>query len=384
MNKLQKALALALSPFVMTSLAPAEKFWIPAEKFSDHSSRAIEGELIRDPERNNQQVYLLESGDQVRIQLGVSSNLESFLNQHPLIEVCAYVANENPNDANRIRATHYDPKKNEGHDLQGSNYRLLCSEIASIDSNNILAAGVKVVQPSEGAVKVRGISIRGHSTTMTDPMPAPEEEGSGPISVEDYEYSRAVGYLWGDGNISTDGDYLTFRKANWAIPKHFGSVATAAFGPLDSNNTKYRVQVPGFNPQDFLDIGPDNVRDPRAFLTSVLEGEGAVQVGRLMDDPLFERCAYLKKLVDDLNPQCNANTCVDSRCDVPNCAFIANGSSRGQAYTSNRNCGVYLSGQIADWQEMLDSEDFHFMSCNRVPGGECQTSQPGSRPDYAE
>ena len=208
-----------------------------------------------------------------------------------------------------------------------------------------------------------------------------------PWRLENYEYSRALGYLWGDGGVSTDSNSLFFPKNNFSVSRHFASVAMSYFGnalSVNSQGSRYNVQLDGTTPARFLAEGLrlSDIPDKPAFLTSVVETEGAVLVGRIADDPTLERCAFIKTLVDDLNPQCAANTCTDASCRTPNCAFIASNQKRGIPHQSGRSCGVYLSGSASDWRSLFSGDDYHFVKTDRTPGGEPRQHDPDSRPSY--
>lgn len=361
--------------------ASAQSFWIPAEKFDKHTDRAMEGALIVD-DATNKQVYLLVDGQQVRIKIGFDDNLMRFLDEHPVFKVCALTANYDSGVTNTVRSKHPDHTNSEEYSLRAENYTTLCSEPASINADNLQTAGLKVISPSQGVVKLRGVSFRG-------------AEGQGVTGesskLDDYEYSRALGYLWSDGGITSDGDFLFFRKENTSISRHFGSVAESFFGDALTENfqgNRYKLKLDGVTPAEFLAEGVNlsDIPDARAFLTSVVEAEGAVRVGRLTDDPSRERCGYLKVLVDDLNPQCDANTCTGSSCNVPNCAFIAHGTKRGirDRPGVNSHCGVYLSGNASDWRALFSNDDYHFVKTDRTPGGEPIKHDPSSRPAYTQ
>jgi len=361
-----------------TGTASAQSFWIPAEKFYEHTNRAIEGAIVVD-DSTNRHVNLLVDGQQVRIKIGFNDNLKRYLDEHPVFQVCAYLANYDSDVSNTVRTKHPNPVANQDYSLRMGYYTNLCSQTSNY-VDNVHFAGLKVISPSQGVVKVRGLSFR----AINNSEPTMET-----TSLKDYEYSRALGYLWGDGSISTDGDYLTFLKRNTSISNHFGSVAEAFFGNAlteNSQGTRYKLQLDGITPANFLanGINLSDIPDKRAFLTSVIETEGAVLVGRLTDDPNRQRCAYIKTLVDDLNPQCSANTCTNSSCQTPNCAFIANGRKRGQPDRpgNGSNCAAYLSGNTSDWRALFSSDNFHFVKTDRTPGGEPTKYDTDSRPAY--
>lgn len=353
--------------------ANAENYWIPAEKFEDHTNSALEGSIVEDPNFGNKKTLILEDDAQVRIIIGVDQDLKDFVTVNPDFKVCAFVANAEGGQTNTVRSKHNDPTKSQDHVLENERYRMVCSQIAPINYGNLLSSGVKVLSSSQGSVKVRGISIR----------PASVEENSDSPSLADYDLSRALGYLWGDGAITNDGEALRFRRNDFSVPTHFGLVAEAAFGDalkIVNNGNLYKLQLEDQRPQEFLAEGPGFIPDPRAFLTSVIESEGAVLSGRITDDPNPDRCAFLKALVDDLNPQCATITCTYNNCTVPNCAFIANGKKRGQPARPGGFCGVYLSGTASDWAEMLNTDAYHFVKCDRTPGGVCTQHPKESRP----
>jgi len=204
--------------------------------------------------------------------------------------------------------------------------------------------------------------------------------------LKHYEYSRALGYLWGDGGLATDGS-LYFRKATSGISKHYASTAGSYFGDaLETRGSKYYIDLPGIDSEDFLTNGPawSSIKDKPAFVTSVIETEGAVLVGRIADDPKLKRCKFIRNFVNSLSSDCSWNTCSGPSCDVPNCAFIAHAKYRGRAHQEGKNCGVYLSGNSSDWQDLFKTDDFWFVQTGRVPGGEPPKRNPSSRPYYTD
>jgi len=230
----------------------------------------------------------------------------------------------------------------------------------------------------------RGTESRPFYTNSSDVPDEPDSGSEG--SLEDYEYSRSLGYLWGDGGLADNGG-LFFRKHTSGVSRHFASTAESYFGDLlKVISGKYNIKLPGINSKDFLDNGPQpsTIKDKRAFLTSVIETEGAVLVGRIADDPKLSRCEYIRDVVNDINPSCTNSTCSGPNCNVPNCAFIAHGSSRGTPHRVGRNCGVYLSGKFDDWGDMLQTNEFWFVQTGRVPGGEPTQRNASSRPSYTE
>lgn len=372
-------LAASATASFVSPAASAENFWIPAEKFSNYSTREFEGELERDPDFDYKFALMLEDGEQVRIQLRADEELADYIEAHPDFELCALVANNSENSTN-IRVKHFDNQRSSDYSVASDHYRFHCSETAPINAGNVLSAGVKVIDSNNSKIKVRGVSFR--STEQDEPETLRN-------ALADYELSRALGYLWGDGGATTDGRFLTFRKTNFSVSKHFNSVATAAFGELATASGKYRVSLEEVSPQEFLERGPEEIADPAAFLTSVIETEGAVLVGRLADDPLRERCNYLKNLVNNMTQACRAEPCTDHQCEIPNCAFIARGNSRNQPDNGFANCGVYLSGEREDWKNLFSSDNYHFVKCDRTPGtqadgSDCTEAVAGSRPSYTE
>ena len=374
---------LALLAILLMIAAPvhAQFFWIPAESFAEHTDIALEGAPDID-DVTGMPIQLLGNGQQVRIQIGLNDDLRQYLLENRVFQVCALVANYSSGETNAVRTRHPDPLITRTHILNTDGYRTVCSEFAPIDTSNFQTAGVRVFPPSPGVVKVRGVSFRGVNTSGT---------ASDPALLRNYEYSRALGYIWGDGSITSDGNSLFFPRRNTRTSNHFGSVAEAFFGDALTQNqqgTRYVLQVNGIMPEEFLTqgISLSDIPDKRAFLTSVVETEGAVLVGRLADDPNRNRCAFIKTLVDNLNPQCDANTCTDGKCETPNCAFIAHGRLRGVADRPgiNSNCGVYLSGEASDWRSLFISDDFHFVKTDRTPGGEPTRHEPESRPAYTQ
>lgn len=363
--------------FLLANPAMAQTFWIPAENFAGHTDVALEGTPDVD-DVTGQPVQLLGNGQQVRIQIGLNNNLRQYLLEHTVFQVCALVANYGSNVTNEVRSRHPDPLKTRTHVLDSDDYKTVCSEYAPIDTANFQTAGVRVFPPSPGVVKVRGVSFRGINAIVNAPNSA---------RLAGYEYSRALGYLWGDGGVSSEGNSLYFRKTTSSVSRHFASVAESYFGNAfreTSQGTRYLVELDGTRPEEFLAEGMrlSDIPDKKAFLTSVVETEGAVLVGRLADDPNLMRCTFLKALVDNLNPQCSANTCTDGSCSTPNCAFVANGRSRGTPYQSGRNCGVYLSGSSSNWKSLFGGSDYHFVKTDRTPGGAPKQNSPDSRPAY--
>lgn len=358
--------------FLIALPASAQNFWIPAEKFNQHSDTALEGSLVVD-EITGKQAYLLGVDDQIRIKVRLDGDLRQYIEKQPDFQVCSYVANYGTGVTNTVRARHPAPLNTKSHTLTSDSYSIVCSERGPIDENNILTGGLRVFSPSEGLVKIRGVLIRGT-----------EREGS------DYEYSRALGYLWGDGGITTDGKSLFYPKANTNTSNHFRSVAKAAFGSSLSQNpqgTRYVVDLDGKQPSSFSTDGlrVSDIPDKRAFFTSVVENEGAVLVARITDDRSRDRCGFIKDLVNDLNPRCSTNTCTDSSCATPNCAFIAHGKYRYKPDNPgvNTHCGVYLSGDDSDWRALFRGNNYHFVKTDRTPGGEPTQHHPESRPAYS-
>jgi len=181
----------------------AQNHWIPAEKFEDHTNSTLEGSLVNDPNFDNRPTLILENNNaQVRIIIGIDQELEEFVNINPEFEVCAFVANAEDGQSNTVRAKHNDPRKSQDHVLEDERYRMVCSEIAPINYDNLLSSGLKVISPSEGSVKVRGISIR----------PIRIVENDTP-SLADHELSRSLGYLWGDGGTTSNGEEVFFRRS---------------------------------------------------------------------------------------------------------------------------------------------------------------------------
>ncbi len=372
--------------FFIAGSASAQNYWIPAERFSQHTDRALEGALAVD-EGIGKQVNLLVDGQQVRIKIGLDSSLMRYLEEYSVFEVCALLANYDNGVTNTIRSKHPNPTGNRTHSLRANGFRTLCTEQTSINAGNLQLAGVKVLSPSQSVVKVRGISFRGISGRDEEPVISTGDSSR----LGDYEYSRTLGYLWGDGRVSSDGGFLYFLKRNTSISNHFGSVAESYFGNAlteNSQGTRYRLTLDGIGSEAFLAEGIrlSNIPDKRAFLTSVIETEGAVIVGRVTDDPSYDRCLYIKTLVDGLNPRCAANTCTDNNCSTPNCAFIARGNKRGTPYRPGvtSHCGVYLSGSASDWRSLFGNDNYHFVKTDRTPGGEPTKYLPSSRPSYTQ
>lgn len=365
--------------FLTAVPAYAQNFWIPAEEFGEHNNVALEGTPVVD-DVTGKQAYLLRNGEQVRIKVGIDNDLARYLEERPVFEVCTLVANYDTGVDNTVLSKHPDHENTEEHTLSNDDYMFLCSEQGLINEDKVLTSGLKVISPSQGLVKVRGVSIRGIRST--------QDEGD---ALANYEYSRALGYLWGDGGISYTGDSLYYPKNDYETSTHFGSVAQAFFGSgltVNAQDTRYLVNVDGITPARFLakGISLSDIPDKRAFLTSVVETEGAVLVARITDDPNPDRCAYIANLVNDINPQCAANTCTDASCTTPNCAFIAHAKYRGKPFVPgvNTHCGVYLSGEDRDWRTLFGGSDFHFVKTDRTPGGEPTKHAPTSRPSYTQ
>lgn len=385
----------------MATSASAQNFWIPAEKFTDHFNGTLEGSLSVD-QATGKNVYLLGNAQQASIKIGINDALAKYLRERPNFKVCSWVANYDSGVTTTLLSKHPDFEKSKQHVLRRDSYRVLCSEQGTINEDNVLVGGLKVMPSSQGLVKLRGISIRGipvrRASTRSAPAPArarsvpstrtvaTQSKGS---ALANYEYSRAMGYIWADGGMSSDGNALYFRKDTGVISKHFASVGRSFFGAgltQNAQGSRYLVKPVSVNPAQFLRNGLNlsSIPDKRAFLTSVVEAEGAVLVARVLDDPSRTRCGFIKDLVNDLNPQCAASACTDGSCATPNCAFIAHGKYRGIADNPNKNshCAVYLTGNDSDWRSLFGGDDYHFVKTDRTPGGEPTKYSTTSRPNY--
>ena len=383
-----KLVLLAIS-LLIAAPASAKNFWIPAEKFEEHNNVALEGSPVVD-DVTGKQVYLLRAGEQVRIKIGIDNDLAQYLKGQPNFHVCSLVANYDTGVTNTVLSKHPNPGNTKQHTLSSDGYKVLCSEQGKIDENNVLTSGLKVISPSQGLVKIRGVSVRRISGTRAGGGDAlANTQAGGGDALANYEYSRALGYLWGDGGSTYDDSFLYYPKRNTDTSNHFGSVAGAYFGSRLTKNpqgTRYLLRLSGTTPASFLERGLplSAIPDKHAFLTSVVETEGAVLVARIADDPSLNRCTFIRNLVNDLNPQCSASTCTDGKCATPDCAFIANGKFRGKPYVpgGKANCAVYLSGNDSNWRSMFRSNDFHFVKTDRTPGGEPKKYSSTSRPNY--
>jgi len=204
----------------------------------------------------------------------------------------------------------------------------------------------------------------------------------------DYDYARSLGYLYGDGKI-VDGK-LSFIKKSSGISKHLAYTAGKRFDDkFTSKGNRYFLKssalgVSGLGAQGFLDKGVplNRIKDKRAFITSIIETEGAVRVGRVMDDPSFKRCDYVRDMINSMNSQCSTSKCNGPSCKPANCAFIATGKKRGTPYKRGF-CGVYLSGKASDWKSYFGNKKFWFVSTGRIPGGEQRKRDAKTRPFYA-
>jgi len=372
----------ALSLLIAGS-ANAQNYWIPAQEFGLHTGAAVDGSQVF---KAGREVQLLAAGSRVRIDIGRDAELARFVAENPRFKVCAYVANYDSGATNTVRIEHPDPDASDEYILDGDVLKIICSDKPEVDARNGLSARLKVISPSPSTVQLRGVAFR----PVEYFLPSAAGITANTASLQGYEYSRALGYLWGDGKVSSDGSSLTFYKKDSSVSNHFGSVARAFFGNRlgtgGDNGGKYSLRLDGISPTRFLlrGVNPSDIPDRRAFFSSVIETEGATDVGRLVDDPNRSRCEYMKALVDGLNPRCSANTCTDSSCATPNCAFIANSRSRGTIYRPevNERCGVYLSGNSSDWRALFAGDDYHFVKTDRTPGGEPTRYDPNSRPAY--
>ena len=372
----------ALSLLIAGS-ANAQNYWIPAQEFGIHTGGEVDGSQVF---RADREVQILADGLQVRINIGKDAELAQFVAKNPRFKVCAYVGNYESGATNTVRIDHPDPGASREFTLDSNTLRIICSDTPKVDASNGLSAGLKVISPSPSAVKLRGVAFR----PVKNFVPSDAGIVANTSSLREYEYSRALGYLWGDGKVTADGKSLTFFKRDSSTSNHFGSVAKAYFGDKlgtgGDSGGRYSLSLDGITPTRFLlkGVSLSDIPDRRAFFSSVIETEGGPQVGRLVDDPDRSRCEYIKALVDGLNPRCSSNTCTDSSCATPNCAFIANPRSRGTNYRPevNERCGVYLSGNSSDWRALFAGDDYHFVKTDRTPGGEPTRYGPNSRPAY--
>ena len=297
-----KFVLLALS-FLFAAPATAQNFWIPAETFDQYTNERLEGSLTVDDD-SGKQVQLLGNDQQVRTKTGVNRNLDQFLDENTSFNVCTLLANYDSGVTNTVLVKHHNHTASKRYTLDSTRDTVICSESASIDESDIQSAGIKVVHPSQGTVQVRGVYYR-----VAEASANISSRSNGSSSLGDYEFSRAIGYLWADGGVASDGNSLYFRRNSFSTSQHFGSVAQSYFGnALDDNShdSRYLLELDGISAQRFLADGVplSSVPDKRAFLTSVIESEGSVSVGRVLDDGNLDRCVYLKTLVDGLNPQC--------------------------------------------------------------------------------
>lgn len=359
----------------------AKDFAVTADKFAGHSYLSLDGSSTYDPSIGKM-VRVLGDNHKVNVNIGLNKNLKRHVEQFPAFQVCALFSNYERSTKNNVRLVHPTYSATVDHQYKANGYRVLCSDQETLTPSGSKTGGFKVLSGSQGTVKVRAIIFRG----IEDPDNTEEPDNTS--ALEDYEFSRALGYLWGDGRLSDDG-YLQFLKRNSKVSNHFGSVANAYFGDeLIVKGIRYNLKPNGINTVEFLNNGLDlsDIPDKRAFITSVIETEGAVAVGRLADDPSIKRCNFLRDLVNSINTQCLTNTCTDASCRTPNCAFIAKGNRRGTPYREGvtSHCGVYLSGDSADWRSLFSSDRYHFVKTDRTPGGEPRQNDPDSRPAYTQ
>jgi len=382
----------------MATSANAENFWIPAEKLKYHFDGSMEGSQSVD-QTTGKAVYLLGNGQQVSIKIGINDALSKYLRERPNFKVCARVANYDSGVTTTLLSKHPNFGKSKLNILGKDRYQLLCSERGRINNKKLFVGGLKVMPSSQGLVKLRGISIRGlpirvarlRVLSSSSAPPRSDIPQSTVSALANYESSRAMGYIWADGGVSSDGKSLHFRKDNGILSKHFASLAQSAFGAelkQNAQSNRYVVKPDSVSPAQFLGRGPglSKISDKRAFLTSIVEAEGAVSVARVLDDPSRSRCGFVRDLVNDMNPQCAVSACTDGSCATPNCAFIAHGKYRGipDNPSKNTHCAVYLTGNDTDWRSLFGSAKYHFVKTDRTPGGEPKKHSITSRPNYTK
>lgn len=371
--------------------AQAQNFWIPAERFEEHTNRALEGVHTLDSDFEFREVVILENGEQVRIVLGEDPELEAFIEANPNFQICAFMANETPGQTNTVIVKHKNFPESQRFTLENENYQNRCSNVATLNEDRVLASGMRVLSPSQGAVKLRGVSFRPAEPAEPEALTVEER-------IANYEESRALGYLFADGNreedrnrnVIPDSDILTFQRENsrgrTRLGRHFESVWTAFFGAPEIDGRLFEVTLETGTPQDFLLNGPDRVADPKAFLASIVETEADQENGngKLFDDPNTSRCLYVRDFVNDLNPVCEANTCTGSSCAVDNCAYIQGSNAAG--VPPSGFCNVFLSGNENSWTSFFADPNYNFIQCGRVPGieGMCTVNDTDSRPAFGE
>jgi len=329
-------LLLALS-FLMTAPAAASNFWIPADDFDNYTDVRIGGSPTVD-DRTGKLVQLLGSNQQVRIKVGLNNELRQYLKDITLVQTCAYVANYDSGATNTVLVKHVDANAEKRFALSSTRYQV------GLESSSALA---------------------------------------------NYEFSRALGYIWADGRASADGNSLLYPRTGSNTSRHLGSVAESYFGnalSVNSQGSSYSLKVNGLRPSEFLSKGMrlSDIPDKQAFLTSVIETEGAVRVARIADDGQLSRCNFIADLVNDLNPRCSSDTCTSASCKVPNCAFVADKDKRGIAHKPGKACAAYLSGDANDWRSLFNSKRYHFVKTDRTPGGEPTKNAASSRPSFTK
>ena len=368
-------LLLALS-FLMTAPAAASNFWIPADDFDNYTDVRIGGSPTVD-DRTGKLVQLLGSNQQVRIKVGLNNELRQYLKDITLVQTCAYVANYDSGATNTVLVKHVDANAEKRFALSSTRYQVVCSQSSSIEGGDSPYTGFQVVSPNAGAVKLRGVFFRGVKSLESS------------SALANYEFSRALGYIWADGRASADGNSLLYPRTGSNTSRHLGSVAESYFGnalSVNSQGSSYSLKVNGLRPSEFLSKGMrlSDIPDKQAFLTSVIETEGAVRVARIADDGQLSRCNFIADLVNDLNPRCSSDTCTSASCKVPNCAFVADKDKRGIAHKPGKACAAYLSGDANDWRSLFNSKRYHFVKTDRTPGGEPTKNAASSRPSFTK
>jgi len=304
-------LLLALS-FLMTAPAAASNFWIPADDFDKYTDVRIGGSPTVD-DRTGKLVQLLGSNQQVRIKVGLNNELSGA--------------------TNTVLVKHVDANAEKRFALSSTRYQVVCSQSSSIEGGDSPYAGFQVVSPNAGAVKLRGVFFRGVKSLESS------------SALANYEFSRALGYIWADGRASADGNSLLYPRTGSNTSRHLGSVAESYFGnalSVNSQGSSYSLKVNGLRPSEFLSKGMrlSDIPDKQAFLTSVIETEGAVRVARIADDGQLSRCNFIADLVNDLNPN--------------------------------------------DWRSLFNSKRYHFVKTDRTPGGEPTKNAASSRPSFTK
>jgi len=220
-------LLLALS-FLMTAPAAASNFWIPADDFDKYTD----------------------------VRIGGSPTVDD----RTLVQTCAYVANYDSGATNTVLVKHVDANAEKRFALSSTRYQVVCSQSSSIEGGDSPYAGFQVVSPNAGAVKLRGVFFRGVKSLESS------------SALANYEFSRALGYIWADGRASADGNSLLYPRTGSNTSRHLGSVAESYFGnalSVNSQGSSYSLKVNGLRPSEFLSKGMrlSDIPDKQAFLT---------------------------------------------------------------------------------------------------------------------